>query len=100
MDAILVKIFATALTLGQILTQPDAVKTEFDPAVDQPQGTPRAGRPRLWLLRLTMTAALVTTNVSGVVVVYCLAALVVPLPQVTAPAYWTPPLFQDVLLTR
>lgn len=29
-----------------------------------------------------MTAALVTTNVSGVVVVYCLAALVVPLPQV------------------
>lgn len=37
MDAILVKIFATALTLGQILTQPDAVKTEFDPAADQPQ---------------------------------------------------------------
>ncbi len=35
MDPILVKIFATALTLGQILTTPDAVKTEFDPATQQ-----------------------------------------------------------------
>ncbi|HET7684387.1 MAG TPA: adenylate/guanylate cyclase domain-containing protein [Marmoricola sp.] len=46
----------------------------------EPVEQPR--RPRLWLLRLTLTATLVTTNVSGVVVVYCLAALVVPLPQV------------------
>jgi adenylate cyclase len=47
--------------------------------VDQ-QTAPRP--PGLWRLRLTLTGALVTTNVVGVVVVYCLAALVVPLPQV------------------
>lgn len=35
MDAILIKIFATALTLSQVITQPDAVKTKFDPAQDQ-----------------------------------------------------------------
>jgi penicillin-binding protein 1A len=36
MSTILVKIFATALVLGQVTTQPD-VKTEFDPAKDQPR---------------------------------------------------------------
>ena len=35
MDAILVKIFATALTLSQVTTQPQAVKTHFDPLKDQ-----------------------------------------------------------------
>src|SRR6201986_4028108 len=35
MDAILVKIFATALALSQVTTTPDAVKTEFDPDRDQ-----------------------------------------------------------------
>jgi penicillin-binding protein 1A len=35
MDAILIKIFATALTLSQVVTHPEAVKTEFDPAQDQ-----------------------------------------------------------------
>src|SRR5690242_12040807 len=31
MNAILIKIFATALTLSQVLTRPEAVKTDFDP---------------------------------------------------------------------
>src|SRR4051812_19536442 len=35
MDAILVKIFATALALGQVTTTPDAVKTQFDRTRDQ-----------------------------------------------------------------
>jgi penicillin-binding protein 1A len=35
MDTILVKIFATALALSEVLTQPQAVKTRFDPATDQ-----------------------------------------------------------------
>src|ERR687893_2007541 len=35
MSAILVKIFATALTLSQVLVDPDAVKTSFDPVQDQ-----------------------------------------------------------------
>ena len=35
MDLILVKIFATALTLSQVTTQPQAIKTQFDPAKDQ-----------------------------------------------------------------
>ena len=35
MDIILVKIFATALALSQVTTQPQAVKTHFDPAKDQ-----------------------------------------------------------------
>src|SRR5215467_12318632 len=35
MNAILIKIFATALALSQVTTRPDAVKTEFDPARDQ-----------------------------------------------------------------
>ncbi|MBJ6127899.1 penicillin-binding protein 1A [Microvirga splendida] len=35
MSAILVKIFATALTLTQVLVDPEAVKTSFDPARDQ-----------------------------------------------------------------
>ncbi|HXX50533.1 MAG TPA: transglycosylase domain-containing protein [Xanthobacteraceae bacterium] len=35
MDTILVKIFATALTLSQVTTQPQAVKTNFDPLKDQ-----------------------------------------------------------------
>jgi penicillin-binding protein 1A len=34
MNPILVKIFATALTLSQVTTRPDAVKTSFDPAQD------------------------------------------------------------------
>jgi penicillin-binding protein 1A len=35
MSAILVKIFATALTLSQVLVDPDSVKTNFDPVRDQ-----------------------------------------------------------------
>ncbi len=35
MDMILVKIFATALALSEVLTQPQAVKTHFDPAQDR-----------------------------------------------------------------
>ncbi len=35
MNAILVKIFATALALSQVTTRPDAVKTQFNPAQDQ-----------------------------------------------------------------
>jgi membrane carboxypeptidase/penicillin-binding protein len=35
MSAILVKIFATALTLSQVLVDPDSVKTSFDPVRDQ-----------------------------------------------------------------
>jgi membrane carboxypeptidase/penicillin-binding protein len=35
MDTILVKLFATALTLSQVTTHPDAVKTQFDPVKDQ-----------------------------------------------------------------
>jgi penicillin-binding protein 1A len=37
MDALLVKIFATALTLSQVTTTPDQVKTQFDPVQDQGQ---------------------------------------------------------------
>jgi penicillin-binding protein 1A len=37
METILVKIFATALALSQVTTAPDAVKTEFDRARDQPE---------------------------------------------------------------
>lgn len=37
MNAILIKLFATALTLSQVTTRPDAVKTRFDPATDGPQ---------------------------------------------------------------
>jgi penicillin-binding protein 1A len=37
MDSILVKIFATALALSEVLTQPQAVKTKFDPVTDQAQ---------------------------------------------------------------
>jgi penicillin-binding protein 1A len=35
MDILLVKILATALTLSQVTTAPDALKTEFDRATDQ-----------------------------------------------------------------
>src|SRR6266571_5480706 len=35
MNAVLVKIFATALALSQVTTRPDAVKTEFDPVRDR-----------------------------------------------------------------
>jgi len=35
MDMILVKLFATALALSEVMTQPQAVKTQFDPAADQ-----------------------------------------------------------------
>jgi 1A family penicillin-binding protein len=35
MDALLVKIFATALTLSQVTTAPDSVKTQFDRVQDQ-----------------------------------------------------------------
>lgn len=35
MDALIVKILATALTLSQVVTRPDAVKTEFDPVRDR-----------------------------------------------------------------
>jgi penicillin-binding protein 1A len=37
MDALLVKIFATALTLSQVTTAPDKVKTQFDRVQDQGQ---------------------------------------------------------------
>ncbi|MDP4003054.1 penicillin-binding protein 1A [Methylobacterium sp. NEAU K] len=35
MNAILIKLFATALTLSQVTTRPDAVRTQFDPFTDQ-----------------------------------------------------------------
>jgi membrane carboxypeptidase/penicillin-binding protein len=35
MNAILIKLFATALTLSQVTTRPDAVKTQFDPVSDR-----------------------------------------------------------------
>src|ERR1700731_2671779 len=35
MDMILVKLFATALALSEVMTQPQGVKTQFDPAKDQ-----------------------------------------------------------------
>jgi penicillin-binding protein 1A len=35
MDLILVKLFAAALALSQVTTQPQAIKTQFDPAKDQ-----------------------------------------------------------------
>jgi penicillin-binding protein 1A len=37
MDALLVKIFATALTLSQVTTAPDKIKTQFDRVQDQGQ---------------------------------------------------------------
>jgi penicillin-binding protein 1A len=37
MDIILVKIFATALALSEVMTQPQAVKTQFDPVQDRDQ---------------------------------------------------------------
>ena len=35
MNLILVKMFATAIALGQVTTRPDSVRTHFDPAADQ-----------------------------------------------------------------
>jgi penicillin-binding protein 1A len=37
MDTILVKIFATAFTLSEVLTHPEAVRTHLDPIADQEQ---------------------------------------------------------------
>ena len=37
MNAILIKLFATALTLSQVTTRPDSIKTQFDPATDGAQ---------------------------------------------------------------
>src|SRR5215831_15621632 len=37
MDTILVKIFATALALSEVMTGPQAVKTHFDPVADRNQ---------------------------------------------------------------
>jgi hypothetical protein len=37
METLLVKLFATALALSQVMTTPDAVRTEFDRQRDQPQ---------------------------------------------------------------
>ena len=37
MDLVLIKIFATALALSEVTTQPQAVKTHFDPAQDRAQ---------------------------------------------------------------
>src|SRR6516165_8343441 len=37
MNAVLIKIFATALALSQVTTRPDAIKTQFDPVADQEQ---------------------------------------------------------------
>ena len=39
MNPVLVKIFATALALSQVTTQPDAVRTQFDPVQDQAEVT-------------------------------------------------------------
>ena len=39
MEAILVKVFATALALSQVTTRPDTIKTNFDPAGDQAEVT-------------------------------------------------------------
>jgi penicillin-binding protein 1A len=35
MDLVLVKIFATALALSEVMTQPQAVKTHFDAVAEQ-----------------------------------------------------------------
>jgi penicillin-binding protein 1A len=35
MNLILIKMFATALALGQVTTRPEAIRTEFDPVYDQ-----------------------------------------------------------------
>src|SRR5918997_5890267 len=35
MNAILIKIFATALAFSQVTTRPEAIKTEFDPVRDR-----------------------------------------------------------------
>jgi hypothetical protein len=45
MDSLLVKIFATALTFSQVATNPDQVKTQFDPTRDNEKvvGLLRAG---------------------------------------------------------
>src|SRR6266849_7097508 len=37
METLLVKMFATALALSQVATAPEAFKTQFDRAQDQPQ---------------------------------------------------------------
>ncbi|GJD98546.1 penicillin-binding protein 1A [Methylobacterium isbiliense] len=37
MNPILIKLFATALTLSQATTRPDAIRTQFDPARDGPE---------------------------------------------------------------
>jgi penicillin-binding protein 1A len=37
MNPVLVKIFATALALSQVTTQPDSIRTQFDPVQDQAQ---------------------------------------------------------------
>jgi hypothetical protein len=37
MDTILVKIFATALALSEVMTEPQSVKTHFDPVADRNQ---------------------------------------------------------------
>ncbi|WP_342150326.1 penicillin-binding protein 1A [Methylorubrum sp. SB2] len=37
MNAILIKLFATALTLSQVTTRPDAMRTQFDPGKDGPE---------------------------------------------------------------
>ena len=37
MNLILVKMFATALALAQVTAHPDQLKTQFDPAKDQPE---------------------------------------------------------------
>src|SRR4051794_30220191 len=39
MNAILIKLFATALTLRQVTTRPDAAKTQFDAVADRAEGT-------------------------------------------------------------
>jgi penicillin-binding protein 1A len=39
MNAILIKLFATALTMSQVTTRPDAVKTQFDPVSDRAEVT-------------------------------------------------------------
>lgn len=39
MSTLLIKLFATALTFSQVATQPDSIKTQFDPVADRPAVT-------------------------------------------------------------
>jgi hypothetical protein len=57
MEALLVKLFATALALSQVTTTPDAAQTEFDRQRDQPQVA--------HILHAAMTAMQIRTGLCG-----------------------------------